>query len=107
MKKIIRKENRIDALWDKYCFECQLRGFAPDTMSNKEDYFSVFYRFMENAGVYTTDDISQEFFDAKVLSPLCSLILWHKRTRALKSSKQTHACIYCAFIVRLCCYFIY
>lgn len=72
MKKIIRKEKRIDALWDKYCFECQLRGFAPDTMSNKEDYFSVFYRFMENVGVYTTDDISQEFFDAFVVSRMKS-----------------------------------
>ena len=72
MKPIIRKENRIDALWDKYIFECQLRGFAPDTISNKEDYFSLFYRFMESESVYTIDAISQEFLDAFVLSRMKS-----------------------------------
>lgn len=70
MKKIISKENRIDLLWDKYHFECKLRGFSLDTLSNKEQYFAVFYRFMEMRGVYTTNDISQEFFDDFLLSRL-------------------------------------
>ena len=68
MKKIICKENRIDRLWDKYIFECQLCGFAPDTLRNKEQYFSLFYRFAELQGVRTTEGFSHEFFEDFVLS---------------------------------------
>lgn len=85
MKPLIRKEKRIDALWDKYLFECQLRGFAPDTISNKEDYFSLFYRFMESASVWTTDDISQDVLDTFVLSRMKSDV----KTVSINSCNRT------------------
>ena len=51
MKKIsMKKDDRIDFLWDKYILECRLQGYSETTLRNKEYYFSVFYRFLGESG---------------------------------------------------------
>lgn len=74
MKQLINKENRIDALWDKYIFECKLKGYVSDTLENKEEYFSLFYRFMEENNVSKTEELTQDFLDSFVMARLKSNI---------------------------------
>ncbi|MBR4030567.1 MAG: tyrosine-type recombinase/integrase [Clostridia bacterium] len=66
MKRTITKENRIDALFDKYIFECKLHGYSADTLRNKEIYFSLFYDFAEANSIKTTEQITQEFLNSFV-----------------------------------------
>ena len=74
MKQLINKENRIDVLWDKYIFECKLKGYVSDTLENKEEYFSLFYRFMVENNVSKTEELTQDFLDSFVKARLKSNI---------------------------------
>ena len=102
MKKIsMKKDDRIDFLWDKYILECRLQGYSETTLRNKEYYFSVFYRFLGESGRASllTKGVCVSFLQIRLKdvnsNSFCSAFLGHT---CVHSKHRIQSVPFCRFL---------
>ena len=66
LKLKVEPEKRIDVLWDNYMVEGKLRGLSPETLKDKESYFSIFYRFLSPTRI-SVDRLTQQVLNEFVM----------------------------------------